>query len=164
MFARLLSLSPLCLAVVAACATPAAEAPMGATAADTAAIMAIRDAEVAGIASKDTVMSHLAEDVHFLPEGEPSVHGIAAARAWFAGFASMFNATVSYSNQTLVFSGDMAVETYDGSLTMTPVAGGDPIVNALKGIHVYRKDAAGNWKLAIDMWNSNTPPMAAPAP
>ncbi len=165
MSARLSMLSTLALSTAIACAPPA-EAPMmaGATAADTAAIMAIRDAEIAGLAAKDTVMSYLAEDVHLLPEGEPSVHGIAAARAWFAGFGSMFNATVSYSNQTLVFSGDLAVETYDALLTMTPVGGGDPMVSPSKGIHVYRKDAAGNWKLAIDMWNSNAPMPAAPAP
>ena len=163
--ARLSFLSALALTTAVACAPPA-EAPMmaGATAADTAAIMAIRDAEIAGLAAKDTVMSYLAEDVHLLPEGEPSVHGIAAARAWFAGFGAMFNATVSYSNQTLVFSGDMAVETYDALLTMTPVAGGDPMVSPSKGIHVYRKDASGNWKLAIDMWNSNAPMPAAPTP
>ena len=92
MSARLPMLSILALSAAIACAPPA-EAPMasGPTAADSAAIMAIRDAEITGIVSKDTVMSFLADDAHFLPEGSPSLHGVAAIRAWFAEFNSMFN-------------------------------------------------------------------------
>lgn len=128
-----------------------------ATAADTAAVMALRDAEVASLAADNPTFGHLADDVHIMPPGEPAIHGVAATREWLAGFRSQFRASVNYVNSSLVFSGDLAIETYTGSLTMTPVAGGDTITEVLKGIHVYRRGPDGTWRMVQDIWNSDQP-------
>lgn len=41
---------------------------------------------------------------------------------------------------------------------MTPVAGGQPTTEVLKGLHVYRRDAGGVWKMVQDVWNSDMAP------
>lgn len=146
--------------LVAACAPPAA-APVDTTAADTAAIEAVRQLEVSGLASGDSSMAYVSDDVLMMPPNEPAISGIAAARAWGAAFMRQFKATVAYSNTNLEISGDMAVETYSGTLTLTPVAGGAAMTEVLKGIHVYHRNAAGAWKMTMDIWNSDTPLPAA---
>lgn len=151
------------LGVLAACG-PAGGGSAEATAADTAAVMAVRDAEVAALVNSDPTASYLADDIHMMPPNEPAIHGIAGVRAWLEGFMAQYRGTANYHSSTLVFAGDVAIETYSGSLTLTPIAGGDPISETIKGIHVYRRGADGTWKMIQDVWNTDTaPPPPAPA-
>jgi ketosteroid isomerase-like protein len=100
----------------------------------------------------------MADDILLMPPNEPAVVGVPAARAWFATFLRQFKVSAAYTSSTLVFGGDMAVEHYTGSLTMTPVAGGRPTADVFKGLHVYRRDASGAWKMVQDIWNSDPAP------
>jgi len=144
------------LSLVAACAQPAAT-PTAVTQADTAAVNDVRAQEVTAVATGDTTLAYMADDIVLLPPNEPAVVGVAAARAWFGAFASQFRASVVYTDTNVQFAGDLAVEQYAGNLTLTPVAGGQPITEVLKGLHVYRRDAGGVWKMVQDIWNSDTP-------
>ena len=53
--------------------------------------------------------------------------------------------------------GDVAIERYSGLFTVTPKAGGDAVAENIKGIHVYRRQADGSWKMTHDVWNSDDP-------
>ena len=44
-----------------------------------------------------------------------------------------------------------------GDATFTPKDGSDPVVEQLKGIHIYQRQADGTWKIARDIWNTDAP-------
>jgi ketosteroid isomerase-like protein len=159
MTARPYDLVLVALSLVAACA-PRAAAPATATQADTAAVNDLRQQEVTAVSTGDTALAYMADDILMMPPNEPAVVGIPAARAWFGGFLRQFRASLSYPSTKVVFAGDLAVEQYVGTLTLTPLAGGQPTTEVFKGLHVYRRDAGGVWKMVQDIWNSDT----APAP
>lgn len=162
MTARPSTLVLVALSLAAACA-PRVEAPASSTQADTAAVNDLRQQEIAAVSTGDTVLAYMADDIVMMPPNEPAVQGIAAARAWFGAFSRQFKASVGYPSTKIVFAGDLAVEQYTGTLTLTPIAGGEPMTEVLKGLHVYRRDAAGAWKMVQDVWNSDTAPAPAPA-
>jgi ketosteroid isomerase-like protein len=145
------------LSLVAACA-PRATAPAAATQADTAAVTDLQRLEVGALSTGDTTLAYMAEGILIMPPNEPAIVGIPAARAWFGGFTRQFRASVAYNSTKLVFGGDLAVEQYTGTLTLTPIAGGQPTTEVFKGLHVYRRDAGGVWKMVQDIWNSDTAP------
>lgn len=161
MNARPYALVLVALSMVAACA-PRAAAPIDATQADTMAVNDLRQQEVTAVGTGDTTLAYMADDILLMPPNEPAVTGVAAARAWFRSFLGQFRASVSYSSNKVVFAGDLAVEQYAGTLTLTPLAGGQPTTEVLKGLHVYRRDAGGVWKMVQDIWNVDTAPAPAP--
>jgi len=42
-------------------------------------------------------------------------------------------------------------------LKLTPVAGGAVTEYVGKGMHIYRRQGDGSWKIAEDIWNSDKP-------
>jgi ketosteroid isomerase-like protein len=54
-------------------------------------------------------------------------------------------------------SGDLGYTLGIGEITMEG-PDGEPVVETIRDFHVWRKDAAGEWKLAVDIWNSPEPP------
>ena len=76
-----------------------------------------------------------------------------------------FKISGEYTGAELVAAaGDVAVEHMTFRLTLQPVGGGAPIVDEGKGVHVYRRQADGTWKIALDAWNSNAAPSTTPPP
>jgi ketosteroid isomerase-like protein len=150
------------LAVVAIACAPAAEpaAPMVDTAADEAAIMAVRDAELASINSGSGDLSHMTANAVSMPPGEPAIQGTEALATWIAGMIEQYDVNVNYTSSNLTLAGDWAIESYAGDFTMTPKAGGDGVSETLKGIHIYGRQADGSWKMTHDIWNSDAPPPA----
>lgn len=145
--------------LVAACAPQDTAPPPMDTAADEAAVNAVREAEVAAIASGDASGAYLSADAVMMPPGEPAVVGIEAIRAWAGEFLGMFESVEpSYTESEITVSGDWAVERYAGTITMTPGGGGEAMTEAMKGIHVYRREPDGSWKMVYDVWNTDTPP------
>ena len=101
------------------------------------------------------------EDCAMLPPNEPLLNGHEALRSWFEGFYEQFNVNGRYTSSDVVVAGDWAIERYAGIFTFTPKAGGEPIDDALKGIHIYRRQPNGTWRIAQDVWNSDNPPLVA---
>ena len=146
-----LALFPL---IAVACA-PAADVE-----ADRAAIEAVREAEGAafGAGNVDAVMDVFTDDIVFMSPNEPLVSGRDAVREWANGFTSMFTVTIhSYETDEIEVAGDMAYERYTAHWTITPKDGGDAVEEILKGIHIFRRQADGSWKIAQDIWNSDEP-------
>ena len=149
-------------ALIAGCAQPSPQ-PAD-TSADVAAINAVRDHEaaLAGLGNADSMMAVYSADVVMMPPGEPIVEGIEAAKRWAEATFAGASLTVNYISSQVTVSGDWAVDRYTGSLTITPKAGAAAMNEEIKGVHIMRKEADGSWKIAIDVWNPNTPP-APPA-
>jgi ketosteroid isomerase-like protein len=137
-----------------ACAPPAPD-----TAADVAAVEQVNSMEAAYINSADIdgSLSILTTDVVAMPPNEPMFTGLDGMRQWLAAFHEMFAADLAYTESEVVVSGDWAVQRYVGTMTMTPKAGGDPVVENLKGVHFFQRQDDGSWKITIDIWNTDTP-------
>ncbi|NNG15213.1 MAG: DUF4440 domain-containing protein [Gemmatimonadales bacterium] len=153
---RTMRLPVLCAALMLGC-TQYAEQPAVSTEADRQVIDQVREQEVAAISSGDLSLRYAADDIITMPPGEPALVGKPALQAWMEAFTSQVTASVSYAPTDIVIAGDLAVEYYEGTLTATPVDGGDSVTEALKGIHVYQRQADGTWKLTHDVWNLNGP-------
>ena len=154
---RTIGLPVFCAALVLGC-TQYAEQPAVSTEADLQAVDQVREQEVAAINTGDLSLGYAADDIITMPPGEPALVGKPALQAWMDAFLSQATATLSYASANVVVAGDLAVEHYAGTLTVTPVGGGDSVDESLKGIHVYQRQADGSWKLTHDVWNMDLPP------
>jgi len=97
-----------------------------------------------------------AEDFELMAPGQPAVKG-EDARRFLSTLVTDFNAELKpFSNEQLVVCGDYAIQRYTYDLTLTPKSGGAPIVQRGDGLHIFRLDAAGRWRLAMDVFTSVT--------
>jgi ketosteroid isomerase-like protein len=135
-------------------ASPEAGAPAVSTEADMQAIAAVRDLEVAAFTTGGD-FSYLASDAVLMPPNAPRIVGVEAIGAWAAEWANQFTFnSLDYTESEIVIAGDWAIERYAAEVTMTP-AGADPVDMTNKGIHIYKRQADGSWKMVQDVWNSD---------
>jgi len=129
------------------------------TPADRQAISQIRNQEIASFSSGDVeqLLSLCTDDLVLMPPNEPTLVGKDAVRAWARAMYQEFKIQGSYtSTADLRVVGDWAFERMSFKLTLTPVGGGAAMEDVGKGFHVYRREG-GAWKIALDIWNSDTP-------
>jgi ketosteroid isomerase-like protein len=152
------------LAVAAGCAPGNATPEPVDTAADVAAINALREheAEVINSGSSAALGEVYAPNIVMMAPNEPVQSGLAALTTWWDGMASQVTLSARYTSSEVTVSGDWASDRYTGEITITPKAGGAPMTETIKGIHVLQKGADGSWRVVQDVWNSDTP--AEPAP
>ena len=93
-----------------------------------------------------------------MPPNEPPIVGKAALRSWFLRVTDQFSIDLDFSVEEVKTSGDWAFERFSFRRTMTPAGGGEPATARGKGIHVYRRQSDGSWKIARDIWNSDEAP------
>ncbi len=136
--------------------------PTAMTEEDVAAIKQVREMEEEGVSSGDpeSSLDAYADDVVFMPPGEPGVKGKDAVRAWLGKLYDQFDVNLHYTSGDIKVSGDSAFEHYAGNATFTPKAGGDALVEKIKGIHIYHRQADGTWKITHDIWSADEPPPA----
>lgn len=94
------------------------------------------------------------DDLEMIPPGEQPLTG-SDAHQFLRGFVEQFNAQLKpFANEEIVVSGDWAFQRYTYELTLTPKAGGDSVVEAGHGIHMFRRHGDGSWRLVKDIFNS----------
>jgi len=122
---------------------------------DVAAINKVRDMEAATVnsADPDIVASIYAQDVEYIPPGEPALKGLDAVQEWVAAMVDQLDVNLEYTSSEVKVVGDWAIEQYAGTATLTPKAGGDPAVEHVRGIHIYHRGGDGAWKITHDIWN-----------
>ncbi len=156
------NLSLFILLSITACAPAAEEAVEEATTteADLNAISEVREQEMAAInaANVEGFLTVLTEDVIVMPPNEPAINGKDAVESWTQSLLDQFAVQADYTASDIVVAGDWAFEHFSGNWTLTPNAGGEPIAETFKGIHIYQRQADGSWKIAWDTWNSDNPP------
>lgn len=133
------------------------------TAADEQAIAAVRGREMRAFTAGaiDSALAVFTADAVLMPPNEPTRAGADEIRAWLQGMANQFSVAGRYSDAQLTVSGDVAVERYVADLRLTPKAGGAATEERFKGIHVYRRQSDGSWRITHDVWNADGPPAAA---
>jgi len=153
----------LAIAVAVGLAACAAPAPPDTSAADLAAVNAVRDAWVAAYnaADADGVASLYSEDAIDMPTNEPTVAGRAAIRERAAAQFGMAKATATVTADETQLMGDWAFDRGTYSVTMTPAAGGDPMTVDGRYVVILHRQADGSWKLVRGIDNT---PMPVPMP
>ena len=137
----------------AAVESPASEA-------DEAAIKGVQLREAQAIKEKDAagLLALFESDLVVMPPNEPPIVGKAALRSWFLRVTDQFSIDLDFSVEEVRVTGDWAFERFSFRRTTTPTGGGDPTTARGKGIHVFRRQSDGSWKIARDIWNSDEVP------
>ena len=149
----------LAVGTLQACASkaePPAQPGQANTEQDVAAINAVQDREIAMAAtsSADSLATVVTSDAELMPPDEPAVHGLDAVKKWAEAMFAQASLSGRYTSSDVTVSGDLAVARYTGELTVTPKAGGAPVTELIRGIHVMKRQPDGSWKIAQDVWNS----------
>ena len=120
-----------------------------------AAIDKVREMEAASVNNADAtnIPKIYSQDVDYIPPGEPAMKGTDAVLDWHNGLVEKFDAHLEYTDSKLKVMGDWAVEQYAGKVKMKPKDGGDPMVEHVRGVHVYHRGEDGTWKITYDIWN-----------
>jgi ketosteroid isomerase-like protein len=136
-------------ALAASCKAPAPEA--GDVAGVQDAIKALR----AAVNSRDSVafFELTAPDFEVFPPGVEPLRGDSAREA-FAGLFAAAQANLDpFSKEEISVSGDLAIQRYSFRLVVTPKGGRAPSTAAGSGLHIWRRDPQGHWRLAKDIWS-----------
>jgi ketosteroid isomerase-like protein len=105
----------------------------------------------------DKYLSLLSGDAVFMPQNA-TVKAGEELRAWLRDFLEHF--TIQYRQFThgeTIVRDDLACHTYTCSWIATPKSGGEAKPASFKGIHVFRRQADGSWKIARSIWNTDPP-------
>ncbi len=158
MSTRSVLLAVLGIALAGAACQPAAE-EAATTEADLEAIKNVIEQEISAANAGDAerFLGILSGDVAVLPPNELGVRG-EQARLWLRAFFDQSAVQLEpYSNEEFVVAGDWAFHLYSYEWTVTPKAGGEPITDEGKGVHILQRQPDGSWLLAVDTWNSDLP-------
>jgi ketosteroid isomerase-like protein len=116
------------------------------------------------VGNVDAFVGYVAADGSILPPNEAGVTGTDAVRQWATTMMGMPGFSVTWTPATVEVAqaGDVG---YTAGTYQLQMQGPDgvPISDHGKYLTVWKKDAAGAWKVAQDMFNSDVP-MAAAAP
>ena len=98
------------------------------------------------------------DDTVLMPPNEQPVAGRAAIVDWFAGVVRQARTTsVDVPQREVIVSGDHGIERGSYVWTVTPVAGGSPIVLRGNFLAVYQRQPDGEWRVIRNIWNSTLP-------
>lgn len=148
----------LATALTAACA-PAG--PVVDVEAETEALRATAQAyhDAAAATDTDAIVALYASDGVIYAPDTPTIQGTDGIRGFASEFSAMPGVQIELDLVEVVVSssGDLGYTLGLGEITMEG-PDGEPVVESIRDFHVWRKDAAGEWKLVVDIWNSPEPP------
>jgi ketosteroid isomerase-like protein len=98
-----------------------------------------------------------AADGVLMPPHRPSVHGHDAIVEYFRNLFSRNKFRFTFTSSQIHVAGDTATERVTYAAIIWPGDDAPPIEDVGKGLHVYRRQPNGLWKLAYDIWNSDQP-------
>jgi ketosteroid isomerase-like protein len=106
------------------------------------------------------------DDGVLMPPNHAVVRGRADLEKYFKERFSGTRFRFAFTFSDIQLAGDLAFERLAYTAMIWPAGGAQPVEDAGKGLHVYRRQADGLWKLAVDIWNSDRPtaPQTAATP
>lgn len=108
-------------------------------------------------AGKDpnAVAAYWADDVLFIQDGLPTIRGRDATRKFVEGAFSMPGFKIRWEpiEAHVSASGDLGY-LIERSMVTEPGEGGKLETHEMRGVTIWKKDAAGNWRNAVDMSNA----------
>ena len=146
------------LAISAACQRAATTTIADTRSADEATLRKL-DAEwskAAGAMDLDKTASYYSDDALVLPPNMPTIQGKQGARAMWQGMFSVpgFGGGWKAAKVEVARSGDLAYVTGTYELSESGPTG-KPKTDKGKYLEVWKKQADGNWKCIVDMFNSD---------
>lgn len=112
----------------------------------------------------ETFMSYVAEDVFFMPPGEPPMRGRDAMRKWTTGFLAQYRTSaLKLADREVLVGNGWAVELGTYEWALQPTAGGAPVVDRGNYMQVWKQQADKKWRFAREVYNSSLPPAPAVA-
>ncbi len=100
------------------------------------------------------------EDATLLPPNSEPIRGRQGIQAFMGTLMEMGLREATLETVDVEYLGDVAHEVGAYTLKIEP-KGGQATTDRGKYVVVWKRDGDGPWKLAVDMWNTNTP---LPAP
>src|SRR5215472_2120153 len=94
-----------------------------------------------------------AADGVLMPPHHPAVQGHQAIVEYFRGLFSRSKFRFTFTSSHIHLAGDTAVERVTYTAVIWPGGDASPIEDVGKGLHVYRRQPNGSWKLTHDIWN-----------
>jgi ketosteroid isomerase-like protein len=106
------------------------------------------------------------DDGVLMPPNHAVVRGRADLEEYFKERFSRTGFRFAFTFSDIQLAGDLAFERLAYTAVILPAGGAQPVEDAGKGLHVYRRQPDGSWKLALDIWNSDRPaaPQTSDAP
>lgn len=134
--------------------------------ADHAAIAATTAKLLAAVNASDVagVLAVWADEGVLMPPHHPSVQGLEPLRTYFDNLFSRTTFTFRFTSSSIELVGDTAFESVTYIVSTRPTDGRTAREDRGKGLHVYRRQGDGSWQLIHDIWNSDQPAVAPPAP
>jgi ketosteroid isomerase-like protein len=117
-----------------------------------------RDAEWASLASQgrdiERIVSFWTDDARVYPPGQPVLAGQAAIRSYVKAALDVpeFHITWSSSEATLSPDGNLAFMLSTNTVTV-PGPDGKAVTIPGRAVTVWRREADGEWRCAVDIWN-----------
>src|SRR5262245_41614611 len=124
------------------------------TQATTALLNAVNASDLTG------VLAAWSDDGVLMPPHRPSVRGRAALERYFRDLFSHSRFTFVFGSSHIEVAGDVALARIEYTATAWPRERGSVVEDRGKGLHVYRRQVDGSWKLTHDIWNSDDPAYA----
>jgi ketosteroid isomerase-like protein len=124
-----------------------------------------RDAEWAVLASAgadvDRVVSYWTDDAVVMPPGQPIVEGRSALRRFVSDSFAIPGFRIHWTSDSVQFSPDGCFAYMHSRNEMT-VPGPDGALMTIRGraVTIWRREADGHWRCAVDIWNDAPPPIA----
>lgn len=118
-----------------------------------------RDAAWSEAAAKgediDLVLSYWTDDAVVIPPGFPSMAGKEALRQYVEQSFQLPGFSISWKSDDVKFSpdGQMAYMFSTNKVKMTGEDGA-PLVMPGRAVTVWRREADGEWRCAVDIWNA----------
>jgi ketosteroid isomerase-like protein len=105
----------------------------------------------------ESYVALIADDAVLMPPNAPPVIGKDAIRSWNQVMSQRFRMQAYKPlNDEVILAGKWAFRRATADWTLVPVAGGEPMHDSGKFIIIYERQANGSWRVARDIWNSNT--------
>lgn len=103
----------------------------------------------------ERIVSYWSDDAVVVPPGQPPVVGREALTELVTSSAQIPGFAISWEADDVHISSDGQMAYMTGTNTLTlPDSAGQLVTTRGRGVTVWRKNAAGEWKCVYDMWNN----------
>lgn len=149
--------------IVAGCGGPPTTPPGSPAGTDTSSVESATAAfhQALRVNDLETFMSYVADDVFFMPPGEPPVRGHDALRTWMTAFLEQYRtSSLTLADREVHVGGGWAVELGTFEWALQPAAGGSVMVDRGNYMQVWKQQGDGSWRFAREVYNSSVPTSA----
>ena len=126
---------------------------------DLKAINVVRDAHVAALNAGDARAwaAQFTDDAVQMPPNAPANVGGPKIASWSQAFLDQFRVHFALAVDEVRVLGEWAFERGSYTISLTSKAGGPSMKDIGKYLTIYQRKPGDTWRMARDIWNSNSP-------